>query len=293
MIPMMNIVAWGRTVPWVEQRQVEQDLIISRALVELFSDPFLREQLRFRGGTALNKLHFPKPLRYSEDIDLTRTDGGPIGPVLDRARQVLEPWMGRAQFEQSKIAPKLRFRLPAEDQASTAPIRIKLEIHTRERIAYDPPSFVPFEVTNPWFTGSAEVTTFSKEEILATKLRALLQRDKGRDLLDLAHAKAVFDDLDVPRVVACFNQYLSASGDIITRAQAEERMFGKLESPDFLADVRPLLAASEAENFDEDAARAAFGTVFLTFIRLIAGRPWARTPEMAEQFGFPELSEDA
>jgi predicted nucleotidyltransferase component of viral defense system len=98
--------------------------------------------------------------------------------------------MGRAQFEQSKIAPKLRFRLPAEDQASTAPIRIKLEIHTRERIAYDPPSFVPFEVTNPWFTGSAEVTTFSKEEILATKLRALLQRDKGRDLLDLAHAKA-------------------------------------------------------------------------------------------------------
>jgi hypothetical protein len=154
---MMNIIAWGRTVPWVERRQVEQDLIISRALVELFSDPSLHEQLRFRGGTALNKLHFPKPLRYSEDIDLTRTDGGPIGPELDRARQVLEPWMGRAQFEH----------------------------------------------------------------------------------------------------------------------------------------VRPLLAASEAENFDEDAARAAFGTVFLTFIRLIAGRPWARTPEMAEQFGFPELSEDA
>jgi predicted nucleotidyltransferase component of viral defense system len=195
MIPSMNIVAWGRTVPWVEQRQVEQDLIISRALVELFSDPFLREQLRFRGGTALTKLHFPKPLRCSEDIDLTRANAGPIGPVLDRARQVLEPWLGRAQFEQSKIAPKLRFRVAAEDQASVAPIRIKLEIHTRERIAYDPPSLIPFQVSNPWFTGSADVATFSKEEILATKLRALRQRDKGRDLLDLAHAKAVFGDL--------------------------------------------------------------------------------------------------
>lgn len=60
MIPVMNIIAWGKTVPWAEQRQVEQDLIISRALVALFSDPFLRDRLRFRGGTALNKLHFPK-----------------------------------------------------------------------------------------------------------------------------------------------------------------------------------------------------------------------------------------
>jgi predicted nucleotidyltransferase component of viral defense system len=101
MIPAMNIVAWGRTVPWVEQRQVEQDLIISRALVELFSDSFPRKELRFRGGTALNKLHSPKPLRYSEDIDLTRTNAGPIGPVLDRVRQILEPWMGRAKFDQS------------------------------------------------------------------------------------------------------------------------------------------------------------------------------------------------
>ena len=59
MIPAMNIVAWSENAPWAEQRQIEQDLIISRALVELFNDPFLVEQLRFRGGTALNKLHFP------------------------------------------------------------------------------------------------------------------------------------------------------------------------------------------------------------------------------------------
>lgn len=79
MISAMHIIAWSKTVPWAEQRQVEQDLIISRALVELFSDPFLRDSLRFRGGTALNKLHFPGPMRYSEDIDLVRTEASPIG----------------------------------------------------------------------------------------------------------------------------------------------------------------------------------------------------------------------
>jgi hypothetical protein len=155
--------------------------------------------------------------------------------------------------------------MTAEDQSSPAPIRVKVEIQTRERTAYDPLLLVPFAVSNPWFTGSTEIATFSKEEILATKLRALLQRDKGRDLIDLAHAKSVFNDLKVPRVVSCFGQYLDASGDAISRAQAEERMFAKLENDDFLADVRPLLAADEAdeadeaEKFDDTAARTAFG----------------------------------
>lgn len=101
MIPAQNIVAWGNVVPWADQRQVEQDLIISRALIEIFSDAMLRDALRFRGGTALNKLHFPAPLRYSEDIDLVRTSAGPIGPLLDQLRVVLEP---RAQAQERMFA---------------------------------------------------------------------------------------------------------------------------------------------------------------------------------------------
>jgi predicted nucleotidyltransferase component of viral defense system len=291
MIPAMNIVAWGRSVPWVEQRQVEQDLIISRALIELFGDPFLREQLRIRGGTALNKLHFPKPLRYSEDIDLVRTSSGPIGPVLDAVRGALEPWMGRARFDQSPVAPKLRFRTPAEDQSSSVPIRLKVEINTHETTAYDPPRMVPFAVANPWFTGTADIATFSKEEILATKLRALLQRDRGRDLVDLAHARATFEGLDAARVVTCFGQYLDASGQAISRAQAEERMFAKLANAGFLDDVRPLLAADEAERFDEEAGRSAFRAIFSDFIELIPGHAWARTEDMmAERFGMSGLA---
>jgi predicted nucleotidyltransferase component of viral defense system len=292
MIPAMNIVAWGQSVPWAEQRQVEQDLIISRALVELFNDPFLRAQLRFRGGTALNKLHFPKPLRYSEDIDLVRTSAGPIGPVLDKTREILESWLGHANLDQSPAAPKLRFRIPAEDQPAPVPIRLKLEINTRERTAYDPPRIIPFAVSNPWFSGQADIATFSTEEILATKLRALLQRDKGRDLIDLAHARTVFDGLDAARVVTCLKQYLDGAGQAISRAQAEQRMFAKLANADFMADVRPLLAADEAEEFDDEAARAAFRAVFSAFIMRFPGNPWALTGEMAERFSMPELGDD-
>lgn len=292
MIPAMNIVAWGQSVPWVDQRQVEQDLILSRALIELFNDPFLKEQLRFRGGTALNKLHFPKPLRYSEDIDLVRTTAGPIGPILDAVRGRLEPWMGRAKFDQSPVAPKLRFRIAAEDKSSPVPIRVKVEVNTHEITAYEPPRTIPFAVKNPWFTGKTDIATFSIEEILATKLRALLQRDKGRDLIDLAHARTVFKNLDVRRVVTCFGKYLAASDQAISRAQAEERMFDKLTNRAFLADVRPLLSADEAQTFDDKAARAAFRAVFSEFIKRIPGHPWAKSRETAESLGMADLAKD-
>jgi predicted nucleotidyltransferase component of viral defense system len=187
MTPTMNITAWARFAPWAELRQIEQDLIVSRAIVELFNDEFLRAELRFRGGTALNKLHFPAPLRYSEDIDLVRTTHGPIKELLSRIRETLEPWLGQAGFEQSKISPKLIFKADAE--GGGPPLKLKVEINTRETQAFDESLTITHRVENSWFAGEAPIATFSNEEMLATKLRALLQRDKGRDLLDLSHGR--------------------------------------------------------------------------------------------------------
>ena len=284
MIPTQNIVAWGNVVPWAEQRQVEQDLIISRALVEIFSDDMLRDAVRFRGGTALNKLHFPKPMRYSEDIDLVRTSGGPIGPLLDGLRVVLEPWLGRARFDQSPVAPKFRFRVDAED-GSGVPIRLKVEINTREIRAFDDPASFPLKIDNPWFSGEAAISTYSREEMLATKLRALLQRDQGRDLYDLVHALEVFENIDISRMVEIFGRYLDLSGQTISRAQAQERMFAKLANPRLLLDVRPLLPAAEAEALTEEATANWFRRVFTMLVEQLPGEPWGRTPAMKERFG--------
>ena len=289
MIPAMNIIAWSQHAPWAEQRQVEQDLIISRALVELFSDPFLAQELRFRGGTALNKLHIPRALRYSEDIDLVRTTAGPIRPILDHVHDILDRWMGQPKFDQSPIAPKLRYIVEPEDRSSPIPIRLKIEINTREREAYDPIQARPFRVENPWFSGAAEVPTFSNEELLATKLRALLQRKKGRDLIDLSHSLETFPALDTQKVVDLLGRYLAATGISISRAQAEQRMFEKLDDPNFMADVRPLLAADVRDSFDGVAATAAFTGVFDRIIRLMPGTAWALTPEMIKRFELTAL----
>lgn len=88
MIPRQNIVQWQQVAPWTSPAQVEHDLVISRALVELFGARGLGDHLAFRGGTALHKLVFAKPLRYSEDIDLVQVSEGGIGVALDGVRRV-------------------------------------------------------------------------------------------------------------------------------------------------------------------------------------------------------------
>ena len=57
MINRIAIQQWSEHAPWIDNAQIEQDLIICRALVSIFSDEFLASQLAFRGGTALHKLY--------------------------------------------------------------------------------------------------------------------------------------------------------------------------------------------------------------------------------------------
>ncbi|WP_316171098.1 nucleotidyl transferase AbiEii/AbiGii toxin family protein [Bradyrhizobium sp. SZCCHNRI1058] len=281
MIPAQNIIAWSKHAPWAEQRQIEQDLIIARALVELFNDPFLREELRFRGGTALNKLHFPKPLRYSEDIDLTRTKEGASKPIWDRVHDLLDPWLGDPEYLRSPVAPALRYKVAAEDGSST--IRLKIEINEVEITPFDPVQSMAFKVENPWFTGETSIPTFSIEEILATKLRALLQRDKGRDLVDLGHALDIFPELNKQRTVDIFVEYMKAKP--LPRWEAEKRMFEKLDRRGFLADVRPLLTAEEQEKFDDAEGKRVFARVFNEVVSLIPGKAWASTPDLLKKHG--------
>ncbi len=73
LIPRAYVQAWSAKAPWPDLRHVEQDLIICRALCDLFNASALKGKIAFRGGTAIHKLLFERPMRYSEDIDLVQT----------------------------------------------------------------------------------------------------------------------------------------------------------------------------------------------------------------------------
>jgi len=106
MIPRAYITEWTQYAPWKSNEQVEQDLVICRVLVEIFSDTFLSKELAFRGGTALHKLYLHPQARYSEDIDLVQINEGPIGLILDRIRALLRS-KGRDLYDQYKALIKV------------------------------------------------------------------------------------------------------------------------------------------------------------------------------------------
>ena len=116
MIPKAFITAWRGNAPWRTNAQVEQDLVISRAIVELFKHKPLSDKLFFRGGTALYKLHLIPPARYSEDIDLVQINPEPIGETIDLIKSVIDPWLGKPKRQFSKGRVKLGYRFFSEDQ---------------------------------------------------------------------------------------------------------------------------------------------------------------------------------
>lgn len=155
--------------------QVEQDLITSRALVELFNRPLLAESLAFRGGTALFKL-YPAAARYSEDIDLVQVRPGPIGLIMDTVQEQLNPWLGAPKRKQSEGRVTLTYRMDSEEGI---PLRLKIEINSREHFLVLGYIRQPFSVKSRWFSGTTAIPTYQLDELLGTRLRALYQRKKG------------------------------------------------------------------------------------------------------------------
>lgn len=182
MITDADIAHWRSHVPWVDPDQVEQDLVLSRVIVEIANDPVLGPELVFRGGTCFHKLWLDRPWRYSEDLDYVRTTAGGVGDIPTALRSIGE----RVMFERVNTAigqhPKARFR---STFATGGPMTVKIEINTYERSPSRPIVQRSFGVDNPWFTGEAAVSTFDLTELIATKIRGLFQRKKGRDLFDL------------------------------------------------------------------------------------------------------------
>jgi predicted nucleotidyltransferase component of viral defense system len=253
MIPRDYITSWRAEAPWVQDIQIEQDLIICRALVELFANPVIANALAFRGGTALYKLYIKPAARYSEDIDLVQMRAEPAGPVMEALRAVLDPWLGAPRWKQTEGRMTFVYRFSSED---TPPIgmRLKVETNTREHFAVHGFKQVPFEVSSRWFEGKCQIPTYDLDELLGTKMRALYQRKKSRDLFDLATALE-HADVDPGRIVETFLGYMKHDGHRITRALYEQNIQNKLTDSQFTADISPLLANGYAWNMTEAAQR--------------------------------------
>jgi len=247
MIPKPYIAKWQDYVPWKQFYQVEQDLVISRALVEIFSDEFLKDNLAFRGGTALHKLYLNPATRYSEDIDLVQIKPGPIKPIMERLKKVITFFEEPRKTQVRGHGAKALYRFTSEYEEIR--LRLKIEINCKEHFNVLDWKDFPFEVESDWFSGKADIRTYDINELLGTKLRALYQRSKGRDLFDLDYSRLNME-LDLNQIIECFKAYTKfATGK---RPPSKKEFLLNIEEkendPDFTGDMEALLRPEIAYN---------------------------------------------
>jgi predicted nucleotidyltransferase component of viral defense system len=231
---------WASKAPWTQPIQIEQDLILSRLIVEIAQHELLGAELAFRGGTCLHKLHLPSQLRYSEDLDYVRRTHSGIKPCLT-ALQDIASGVGLAHHATNQRGQMVHIVFDADATGSAGRIRIKIETNIAETDPFLPRITCPYAVESRWWSGEANVNTFQLEELMSTKLRALYQRRKGRDLFDLWH---VLNDLSLDErlVVDGLAHYMG--DEVFNYRELAANLAAKLEHPDFVADLGQLTADS-------------------------------------------------
>lgn len=281
MISKAFIQEWKSQAPWRRDYQVEQDLILSRCLVEIYNCQSVKDTIAFRGGTALQKLFVKTPFRYSEDIDLVQIKKEPIGKALDDIRGKLDPiFPKKPQVNRKEGRVTLIYRFESADTPAI-PLKLKIEINIAEHFNVFPLSKAPFEVSSKWFSGKAECLTYDLNELMGTKIRALYQRKKGRDLFDLYWVSKNRKDFTVKEAIKAFEKYIEYEGNKISRAEFEKNLAAKKASLAFGADVEPLLPIQEQKNFD---TAEAFRVIETEIAPLLKGDPWAGDKKSKNEF---------
>jgi predicted nucleotidyltransferase component of viral defense system len=253
-----DVLAHQAFVPWPSQLQVEQDLLLCRAMAALFSDKFLCSQIAMRGGTLLHKVHLAPAVRYSEDIDLVVIGERPEGHISRALRRVLDGALGQpvgSIWDALRLAirntakPSRVLRLTYAVSSVSEPgrdLQIVVEANVTERTPHRTVIALPFEFT---FQGSAVRTAingYDIHEMLGTKMRALFQRRKGRDLFDLHRALTASNQpVDPTAVIESFRYYLDQEGGSTRRSEFIALLDAHLADRGFCSDMNQLLRVGE------------------------------------------------
>jgi predicted nucleotidyltransferase component of viral defense system len=206
-------------------------------MVEIAKDNLLGDELVMRGGTCLHKLHLSQPLRYSEDLDYVRRTRSGIGRYLDALRRIaIDIGLVEQQREQAGQMVRMIFDTASTDGLRR--LRVKVETNVRETASCFDRMTRSYQVSSSWWSGEAQIRTFHLDELMGTKLRALYQRSKGRDLFDLWHV-LVETDANDERIIQAFNHYMQ--DDAFTYSDLAANLAEKLANPDFAGDLNELV----------------------------------------------------
>ena len=224
---------------------MERDYLLSWMLAGIEAVPELRETLVFKGGTALKKCYFGD-YRFSEDMDFTGREGASTG---DEMAELMRRACEAAQELTSEYAPvelvcgRYVERNPHPSGQEAFLIRARLPWHRRSdtpikvEITMDEPILWPVvqrEVMHEYGEPlRVEVLAYSLEEIVAEKLRAILQQAARLESRGWSRNRAR-DFYDLWRVLGTYREQLDLSDfDVRLHEKCQLRHVGFADPEDF------------------------------------------------------------
>ena len=155
----------------------------------------------------------------------------PIGGMVNVIRDALS-WLGDFSRKQAGHSIHLIFKFSPEAAAPETQLKVKIEINTREHQSLYKIRKYPFELESQWYRACANLASFEPEELFGTKLRALLQRRKNRDLFDLNEGLKQLS-MDSAKLIASFEHYLSLEGPVNQSCRSRTANVGEIaKEPD-------------------------------------------------------------
>jgi len=281
MISARELASWRPHAPWSDDSMVEQDYLLSRAVAAIFDDKFLRQHVAMRGGTVLHKGHLPPASRYSEDIDLVLVTDRTPGHIKKALIRVLAPILGQPTesiLADIRLAVRnfvaksriLRLTYTYDPLATSVTfMQLKVEVNLNENQSLFPLAHVDVTVPDGTAQRTVSVVSYDLDEMLGTKLRALLQREHGRDLYDLwrawdAASKSPKVKLDPARVGEAFRYYMAQEGSVFSAEDVRFELDRRMMSKRFLADMQGYLPTGVT--YTPQTAFDDFARVFLPHI---------------------------
>lgn len=253
-ITRQDILAHQTVVPWAAQYQVEQDLLLCRAMVALFDDAFLSSQIAMRGGTLLHKVHLAPAARYSEDIDLVVVGTRPAEHIRRGIRRVLTEVLGAPKTSvwdtlklaiRNTVKPSRVLRMTCSARSIIEPgrtLEIVVEANVTERKPHRAVVEMPFSFPFRDKPVQTRIKGCDIHEMLGTKMRAMFQRKRGRDLFDLYWALTKSPSpVDSSAIIASFQHYLKQEDTKAGRAEFVGILEAHLRDRGFCSDMEPLL----------------------------------------------------
>jgi predicted nucleotidyltransferase component of viral defense system len=276
-ITRQDILAHQAVVPWSTQHQVEQDLLLCRAMVALFDDAFLSGQIAMRGGTLLHKVHLAPASRYSEDIDLVVVGTRPEEHIRRAVRRVLTDVLGtpkasvwgtiklalRNSVKPSRVL-RMTYSIPSIIESGRM-LDIVVEANVTERKPHLSVVEIPFSFSFRDKSIQTKIKGYDIHEMLGTKMRAMFQRKRERDLFDLYWALTKSTTpVNPSAIIESFQHYMKQEGTRADRAEFVGILEAHLKDRGFCSDMEPLLRSGIS--YDPQSAGSYIKTNLLSLL---------------------------